>query len=119
MVLPLSVPLELPWIEIHVAEAAGCIPLRLIVEVARPGMPALPAGGHRFGTYAVSPELDYRDETVAAGPVHPFRAWIRPRCERRERPPPARREWHRGAGSRVAERLHDVPREPLESVDLP
>ena len=67
---------------------------------------------------AVVPELDYRDEAVAAGAVHLFRALVGARAERRQRSPARGTEAHRNARARVVERLHDVAGETLEAIDV-
>src|SRR6185295_5023443 len=116
---PFRVPLELPRVEVDLPKIPGRVPLRLVSKVPRPRLPALAACGYRPRPHAVSSELHHGDETVPAGPIHPLRSRIGPRPEGRERSPARRGERHRDAWRRVAEPLHDVPGEPLESVDLP
>src|ERR1035438_9802784 len=116
MILPLRVPLELIAVKVHLAQFARAVPLRLIVEVRRRRVPALPAGRHRLGPHAGA-ELHHRHEAVAAGAVPLLRPRVGARSERRQRSELRRGEAHRNARSRVVERLHDVAGEALESID--
>src|SRR5438309_10815964 len=117
MVLPLSVAHELRAVEVAGPEIPGRVALGFVVEVRRPLMAALPAGGDRQRPHAI-PELDHRDEAVAAGPVPLLGPGIGARAERRQRAPPRRRERHRNARSRIVERLDDVAGETLEAIDV-
>jgi len=45
MVRALGVAFELETIEVHLAQIAGAVALRLVAEVRRRGVPALAAGG--------------------------------------------------------------------------
>src|SRR5690349_2963184 len=107
MVGALGVPLQLLRVEIHLAQVAGGVALRLIVEVLRLRIAALAAGRHGARADAVLAELDDGDEAVAARPVHPLRARIRPGAERRQRSPRRRGEADRNARLAVVELLDD------------
>src|SRR5438067_1394715 len=117
MILPLGVPLELRFVEVDVAQIARAIPLRLIVEMRRPRMPALSTGSHGFGAHRLA-ELHHRDEAVAARAVPLLCPWICARSEGRKRPPRrgGKADWN--AGACVIERLHDVASKALESIDI-
>src|SRR5262245_37208320 len=117
MILALDMSLQLVLIEIDVAQSAGGVPLRLVVEVLRARMPALAARCHGLGADTIA-ELYHRDEAVAARPVPLLRLRIGARAERRQRPPLRRREADRNARLLIVERVDDVARDPLEAVDL-
>src|SRR5205823_6642042 len=106
-------------IEVDLPQVARRVALCLVVEVLRLRIAALATGAHGARPHAVLPELHHGDEAVAARAVPLLGAGVLPGAERRERAPPRRRERHRDARPRVAERLHDVAREALEAVDLP
>src|SRR6185503_20950632 len=97
LVFALGVTLELIAIEVDVAQIAGRIALRLIVEVLRPGHAVQAAGGHRLRLHLIA-ELDDGDEAVAARAIPLLGVGIRARAERGQRAPPRRREHHRRAG---------------------
>src|SRR5690348_11070836 len=117
MVLPLRVPRELVPVEVHVAEVAGRIPRRLVVEMLRRRVPALAAGGDGARTNPGT-EFDDGDETVAARAVPLLGVRIRARAERRERSPVRGREVDRDAGLGVVEVRGDRVVEPLEAIDV-
>src|ERR1035437_6792867 len=117
MILPLRMSLELIPIKVDLPQFARAIPLRLIVKVRRPSVPALPAGRYRLGPHAVA-ELHHRHEAVAAGAIPLLRPRVRARSERRQRSKLRRGEADGNAGPRIVERLHDVAGEALESIDL-
>src|SRR6187401_2898364 len=82
LVFALGVTFELIAIEVDVAKFAGCVAIRLIVEVFRAGHAVQAAGGHRLRLHLIT-ELDHSHEAVAAGAVPFLRAGIRARAERR------------------------------------
>src|ERR1700682_635324 len=95
MIPALDVSLELRRIEVHVAEIAGAVSLRLVVEMGRGGVATLAARGDCPRPHAI-PELDHRDEAVAAGAVPLLRcSRIRVRGKRCQRSPPRRRKRNR------------------------
>src|SRR5690348_3580870 len=100
---------ELRGIEVHRPEIARGVTLCLVIEMGRRRMAALAARGHRDRANAVS-EFDDRDEAVSARAVPLLRPWIGTRPERRERPPPRRREADGNTRLRIIERLNDVTR---------
>src|SRR4051812_43120458 len=82
----LRVALQLVRIEVHVAQVAGRVAFRLIVEVLRRRVAALAAGADGARLHAVA-ELHDRDEAVAAGAVHLLRPGIGARTKGGERSP--------------------------------
>src|ERR1035438_5482207 len=106
MVLTLGVSLELLAVEVDLAQFAGAIAFRLIVEVRRRRMAALAAGRHRPGTHAFA-EFDHGDEAVAAGAIPLFGARVGARGERSQRSPLPVGEADGDAGPRVVEWLDD------------
>src|SRR5436190_10893533 len=96
VILPLGVSFELRPVEVNLAQVARGVPLRLIVEVRRPRMPALPARGDRPRPHRGT-EFHDGDEAVSAGSIPLLRARIRSRPERRQRTPRCRREADRNA----------------------
>src|SRR5258707_3406506 len=65
VVPPFDMSLELVAIEVDVAQVAGGIALRLVVEVRRRWIPALTAGGDGSCAHTL-PEFDDGHEAVAA-----------------------------------------------------
>src|SRR4051812_7881127 len=80
MVLALGVSLQLLLVEVDLAQIAGAVAARLIVEVRRRGIAALPACRHGSRAYAIA-ELDDGDEAVARGAVDLLRSLVRSRAE--------------------------------------
>src|SRR5678816_4246655 len=117
MVFALGVSLQLRGIEVDLAQVAGGVARRLIVEVLRRGVAALAAGRHGSRPDLVA-EFDDGDEAVAADAVHLLHPGRRARAERGERSPARRGEPDRDARPRILERLHDVAGEALEAIDL-
>src|SRR4051794_1012215 len=97
MVSAFRVALQLIEIKVDVAQVAGRVALRLIVEVLRRRIAAFAAGRDRARAHAVLAELDDGDEAVAAGAIHALRAGVGPRAERGQRAPGRRREADRDA----------------------
>src|SRR5207249_390229 len=118
MILPLGVALELGTVKVNFAQISLAVLLGFIIEVRRGGMSALAPRGDGPGSDFVS-KFDGRDKAVAARAVPLFRSGIRPRTKRRQRAPERRGEAHGNAGPGVAERLNNVSRQPLETVDVP
>src|SRR5262245_7344381 len=118
MVSPFRVAFQLVGIEVDLAQVARRVAFGLIVEMLRRRIAALPACGHRAGAHAVGAELDDGNEAVAARAVHPLRARIGARAERRQRTPRRRRKSHRNARLTVVELLDDAAVVALEAVDL-
>src|SRR4051794_1402912 len=118
MVRPLGVPLQLLAVEVHLAQVAGGVALRLVVEVLRRRIAALAAGRDRARAHPLA-ELDGGDEAIAADPIHLLRPRRRARAERGERSPSRRGEPDGNARTGIVEWLHDVAGEPLEAVDVP
>src|SRR5687768_6644703 len=116
-ILALGVLLELGGVEVHFPEVALAVAHRLVVEVRRGGMAALPAGADRPGSHAVS-EFHHRDEAVAAGAVELPGSFVPAGPEGGQGAPARRGEGNRDTGARIAERLDDVAGEPLETIDL-
>ena len=96
MVFPLDVSLQLLGIEVHRPQIACGIPFRLIVEMLRPRIAAEATDGHGVRRDA-GPKLDDGHKAVPCRPIHPLRARIRARAERRQRSPARRRERDRNA----------------------
>src|SRR5471032_2374719 len=117
MVLPLGVALQLIAVEVHLAQFASCVPIRLVVEVRRQWMATFTACGDGDGSNAVA-EFDHGDEAVTARAVPLLRSRIGARAERGERPPARRGEadWDTGPG--VVELRIDVCGETLKSIDV-
>src|SRR5258705_13996379 len=83
----------------------------------RGGVAAFAAGGDRVRPDART-ELDHGDEAVARRAVPALRAGLRRGPERGKRPVKATRERHGDARRRIAERMVDRRRDPLETIDL-
>src|SRR6185437_17091234 len=81
-------------------------------------MPALTTRTHGPGPDTVLPVFHHRNERVARRAVSSLCTGVGHGSERGERSPLRRGEWHRYAGRRVAEWLHQVTGEPLKAVDL-
>src|SRR5881398_2017676 len=107
MIFALGVALELVAIEVDIAEIAGGVALRFIVEVLGLRMAAFASARDCPGAHAV-PELHHGDEAVPAGAVPLLRAWVGARAERGERAPLRRCEGDRHARLRVVKRLNDI-----------
>src|SRR5258706_9614229 len=117
VVLPFGVALELFAVEVDLAEVAGRVAGRLVVEVRGGGVAAFATGGHGAGVYAGS-EFDDGDEAVAARAVPLPGARIGLGTEGGERSPSRGREADRDARFGVVEVRVDVVVDPLESVDV-
>src|SRR3974390_3516936 len=117
MVFPFGVVLELIAVEVHFAQVAGGVALGLVVEMLRLGVAAFAASGDCQGMN-LGAEFHYRNEAIPAGTVPFFRARVCARPEGGEGPPLRRRKADGDAGSGVVERLHDIPGEALEAVNL-
>src|SRR5690349_1787312 len=91
LVFALGVTLQILSVEVHVAEVAGGVALRLIVEVLRSRNAVEAAGRHRLGLDAIA-EFNGGDEAVAARAVPLLGARIRAGAERRQRTVGRRRE---------------------------
>src|SRR5215469_13530431 len=64
MIFPFGMPLQLLRIKVNLAQIAGRIPLRLVVEMLRPDLPALATGSHCLRAHLRS-EFHYGHETVS------------------------------------------------------
>src|ERR1035441_7682400 len=104
MVFPLRMSLELLAVEVDLAQLAGAIAFRLIVEVRGRRMAALAAGRHGPSAHALA-ELDHGNETVAAGAIPLPGALVGARGERGQRSPLRSGEADGNARPRVVERL--------------
>src|ERR1019366_7745074 len=103
-------------VEVSLAQFARAVALGLIVEVRRRRIAALDAGGDGPGAHAVA-ELDYGDETVAAGAIPLLGARVGARRERGERSPLSRGEADGNARSGVVDRLNNVAGGALDPID--
>src|SRR5580658_6325964 len=117
MIFLLSVPLQLRPVEVHLAQIARSISLRLIVEMLGRRIAALAARRHRHCMHRLT-ELHHRHKAVPATPIPLLRSWVPTRSKRRQRPPRRRSEPYRYAWPSVTEGLHDVAGKPLESIDI-
>src|SRR5262245_58487574 len=80
VVAPPGVAGELGRIEVHLAQVAARVASRLVVEVRRVRVAAFATGRDGDRPHA-RPELDHRDEAVAARAVHPLGARVGARAE--------------------------------------
>src|SRR5881396_2813196 len=112
-----SVSHELGAVEVHVAQAAGSVALRLVVEMRRTRITALAARGDGLRPHAVA-ELHDGHEAVAARAVPFLGVGIGAGAERRQRAPHTRGERHRDAWASVVEMRRDVVVDTLEAIDL-
>src|ERR1051325_1252907 len=117
VVLALGVPLELRTVEIDLSQITRAVAFRLVIEVRRRRVAALPTGGHGSGPHRLA-ELDDGDEAVAAGAVNPLRARVRAGAERGQRAPRGGGEAYGNARPGVGEGVNDVVGQALEAVDL-
>src|SRR5260221_10989878 len=78
MILALDVSFQLRPVEVHLAQVARAVSRRLIAEMRRRWIAALPAGGDGSRAHAIA-EFDRGDEAVARRAVHLLRALVGPR----------------------------------------
>ena len=117
MVVSFGVTLQLVGIEVDVAQTAGAVPLRLVVEVTRLRMSAFPSYCHRPGAHFVS-KFHHRNKAVSAGSVPLPRSWIRPGPERCQRAPGGRGKPHRRAWLGIVEVGLNIPGQALKPIDI-
>jgi hypothetical protein len=117
MVLPLGMAPKVRAVKVDLPQVPRAVPLGLVIEVTRGRIAALAARGNRPGMHPVA-ELDDCDEAIPDGAVPLLRSGVGVRSKGGKRTPDGRDEADRNAWPRVVERLNDVARQSLKTIDL-